>query len=534
MRLDTLLKSLMVPTLAVLLAAAIISSAVTVRLLSDQMEGRAANSARATAALVGGTSAPYVTNFDLTALGNLVKQLARDPEVAYAEIFDASGKSLTADVSKAPASFEGLLMVEDKVLDAAGKTIGTVKLAYHTQGVAALRNTAALIVSASMAMVALLVGAVLAWAARRVVRQIGGEPVYAAEVVSRVASGDLTLRIETRAGDETSLLAAMRRMVESLGGTVRRIKDSAEAVGSAAQQIAAGNADLSSRTEEQASSLEETASSMEELTQTVKQSAENARKANQLAAGASEVARKGGEMVAEVVATMQGISQSSKKIADIIGVIDGIAFQTNILALNAAVEAARAGEQGRGFAVVAAEVRNLAQRSAAAAKEIKALIEDSVGRIEHGGAVVERAGQTIAELVGAVKRVTDLMGEIAAASQEQSSGIEQVNQAVAQMDRVTQQNAALVEEAAAAAESLQEQARQLVAAVSVFRLERAAVPAAQAPAPQPAVVSEPRPAVKNVARLERSAAPGRAAPVPANEAPKAKRAAGAEDDWQEF
>jgi methyl-accepting chemotaxis protein len=531
MRLDTLLKSLMVPTLAVLLAAAIISSAVTVRLLSDQMEGRAANSARATAALVGGTSAPYVTNFDLTALGNLVKQLARDPEVAYAEIFDASGKSLTADVSKAPASFEGLLMVEDKVLDAAGKTIGTVKLAYHTQGVAALRNTAALIVSASMAMVALLVGAVLAWAARRVTRPL----LAMTAALERCASGELEVRLEAPGGDEVGRAsAAFNTFTARLREMIGRIGQAAEAVGTASQQIASGNADLSSRTEEQASSLEQTASSMEELASTVKQNAENARKANQLAAGASEVARKGGEMVAEVVATMQGISQSSKKIADIIGVIDGIAFQTNILALNAAVEAARAGEQGRGFAVVAAEVRNLAQRSAAAAKEIKALIEDSVGRIEHGGAVVERAGQTIAELVGAVKRVTDLMGEIAAASQEQSSGIEQVNQAVAQMDRVTQQNAALVEEAAAAAESLREQARQLVAAVSVFRLERAAVPAAQAPAPQPAVVSEPRPAVKNVARLERSAGPGRAAPVPANEAPKAKRAAGAEDDWQEF
>jgi methyl-accepting chemotaxis protein len=376
---------------------------------------------------------------------------------------------------------------------------------------------------ALVVVVAILLGVAVV---RSILRQLGGEPAYAAEVVAKVAGGDLGVRIETRAGDETSLLAAMKRMVESLGGTVRRIKDSAEAVGTASQQIASGNADLSSRTEEQASSLEQTASSMEELASTVKQNAENARQANQLAAGASEIAQKGGQMVGEVVATMQGISQSSRKIADIIGVIDGIAFQTNILALNAAVEAARAGEQGRGFAVVASEVRSLAQRSAAAAKEIKALIEDSVGKVQHGQQVVEQAGQTIGELVAAVKRVTDIIGEIAAASQEQSSGIEQVNQAVGQMDQVTQQNAALVEEAAAAAESLREQARDLLAAVGVFRLEAAD---AAAPKKEPAVlVSEPRPQVKNVARLERKAVAKSSAPTPANEPRALRKAAAAE------
>lgn len=371
---------------------------------------------------------------------------------------------------------------------------------------------------------------------RSIQRQLGGEPAYAAEVVSKVAAGDLTLSVETKAGDRTSLLAAMKGMLESLARTVRTIKDSSDAIATASQQIASGNADLSSRTEEQASSLEETASSMEELTSTVKQNAENARQANQLAAGAAQTAQKGGQMVAEVVATMEGISASSKRIADIIGVIDGIAFQTNILALNAAVEAARAGEQGRGFAVVAGEVRGLAQKSAAAAKEIKALIEDSVGKVEQGVGVVERTGETIGELVGAVRRVADLMGEITAASEEQSSGIAQVNQAVAQMDEATQQNAALVEEAAAASESLREQAEQMRSVLGIFRLQglQAEAPAAQASA----VASGGGRPVKKVVRLERRGARPAAALAAANEAPKeppkAKKAAGAEDEWQEF
>jgi methyl-accepting chemotaxis protein len=263
-------------------------------------------------------------------------------------------------------------------------------------------------------------------------------------------------------------------MQDQLTDVVVRIKTSSDAIATASGQIAAGNQDLSSRTEEQASSLEETAASMEELTSTVKQNADNARQANQLALSASEVAVKGGNVVGQVVDTMASINASSKKIVDIIGVIDGIAFQTNILALNAAVEAARAGEQGRGFAVVAAEVRSLAQRSGAAAKEIKGLIDDSVGKVDVGSALVGEAGKTMAEIVGSVKRVTDIIGEITAASQEQSTGIEQVNQAIAQMDQVTQQNAALVEEAAAAAQSMQEQAANLVEAVSVFRLEAGA------------------------------------------------------------
>ncbi|MDO9219681.1 MAG: methyl-accepting chemotaxis protein, partial [Thiobacillus sp.] len=267
------------------------------------------------------------------------------------------------------------------------------------------------------------------------------------------------------------LMQAMQAMNSSLANIVSQVRTGTETISVASRQIASGNADLSSRTEQQASSLEETASSMEELTSTVKQNAENARQANQLVQSTAEVAVKGGQVVGQVVTTMASIKDSSRKIADIIGVIDSIAFQTNILALNAAVEAARAGEQGRGFAVVASEVRNLAQRSAGAAKEIKSLIEDSVSQVDVGGKLVDEAGKTMGEIVTSVKRVTDIMGEIAAASQEQSAGIEQVNQAITQMDDVTQQNAALVEQAAAAAESLQEQADSLAQAVSVFKLD---------------------------------------------------------------
>jgi methyl-accepting chemotaxis protein len=288
-------------------------------------------------------------------------------------------------------------------------------------------------------------------------------------VLGALAKGDLTEKITNDyQGTFGQLKNDSNATVEQLSQIIGQIREASESIGTASSEIAAGNADLSQRTEEQASSLEETASSMEELTATVRQNAENAKQANQLAAGASAVAIKGGSVVGAVVGTMSSINESSKKIVDIISVIDGIAFQTNILALNAAVEAARAGEQGRGFAVVASEVRNLAQRSAAAAKEIKTLIGDSVDKVEEGTKLVDAAGKTMEEIVQAVKRVTDIMAEISAASQEQSAGIEQVNQAITQMDQVTQQNAALVEEAAAAAESMKDQAGSLKQAVSVF------------------------------------------------------------------
>jgi len=306
---------------------------------------------------------------------------------------------------------------------------------------------------------------------RSIMRQLGGEPAYAAEAVSKIADGDLTIKVQTKANDSSSILFAIQSMVDKFSGIVIEVRNAADSITSATREIVDGNKDLSHRTEQQASSLEETASSMEELTSTVKQNAENAKHANQLAASASDIAAKGGQAVDEVVQTMASISTSSKKIGDIISVIEGIAFQTNILALNAAVEAARAGEQGRGFAVVAGEVRNLAQRSAAAAKEITALIAASVDKVDAGSKQVEQAGATMHEVVDAVKRVTDIMAEISAASDEQSTGIEEVNQAIIQMDEVTQQNAALVEEASAAAESMQQQADSLMEAVSIFKLK---------------------------------------------------------------
>ena len=320
--------------------------------------------------------------------------------------------------------------------------------------------------------------------------------------IQHIAQGDLTQTIAVVGRNEMSQLAdSLHQMQQSLARTVSNVRDGSDVIFTGASEISAGNNDLSARTEEQAASLEQTAASMEQLTATVKQNAENARQASQLALSASVTAQKGGDVVQGVVRTMSDIAGSSKKIADITSVIDGIAFQTNILALNAAVEAARAGEQGRGFAVVAGEVRNLAQRSAQAAKEIKGLIEDSVSRVNSGSQLVGTAGETMSDIVNAVTRVTDIMGEIASASDEQSRGIDQVGQAVTEMDRVTQQNASLVEESAAAAASLEEQASRLSQSVAVFRVSRAAQPQHAAPAetrhPQiaPPVLSAPRKAV---------------------------------------
>jgi len=355
----------------------------------------------------------------------------------------------------------------------------------------------------------------------------------AIEIAHKVASGDLTSNITVGSTKSSTgrLLQALKEMNDSLIDLVGKVRSSTDQITTASGEIASGNSDLSQRTEEQASSLEETASSMEELTSTVRQNADNARQANQLAAGASEVAVKGGAVVGQVVQTMSSINESSKKIVDIISVIDGIAFQTNILALNAAVEAARAGEQGRGFAVVATEVRTLAQRSAAAAKEIKELISDSVAKVEDGTRLVDEAGATMDEIVSAVKRVTDIMSEISAASQEQSSGIEQVNQAVTQMDEVTQQNAALVEEAAAAAESMQEQAQSLTQAVSVFRLSgESSMSMLVKRNNRPATVAKlPNrgPATKK-ALVKSSASPA------SEPAPRKVAAGGGGEDWEEF
>ncbi len=365
-----------------------------------------------------------------------------------------------------------------------------------------------------------------------ITRSITGPLGQAVQVASDVAAGDLSTRIEVHTLDETGkLLAALKAMQDSLAQVVGRVRSGAESVASASAQIAQGNADLSARTESQASALEQTAASMEELGSTVKQNADNARQANQLAQDAAGVALEGFQAVTAVVDTMRGISDSSRRIADIISVIDGIAFQTNILALNAAVEAARAGEQGRGFAVVAAEVRNLAGRSAEAAKEIKSLISDSVGRVEQGSGQVNKAGETMKDVVDAIRRVTDIMSEISAASSEQSAGVAQVGEAITQMDQTTQQNAALVEESAAASSSLKGQAEQLMQAVSLFRLDAApgaapAAPAAPAYAP-PAAPSRPG----NVAQLRPRPAPT-ARPQKLAALPAATKSG--TDDWESF
>jgi methyl-accepting chemotaxis protein len=345
---------------------------------------------------------------------------------------------------------------------------------------------------------------------------------HAVELAETVAAGDLTRTISATSLDETgALLRALGHMNDSLVGIVTEVRAGTDAMTTASGEISAGNHDLSARTEQQASSLEETAASMEELTSTVKQNADNARQANQLSKTASEVAVQGGAVVGQVIVTMGSINESSRKIVDIIGVIDGIAFQTNILALNAAVEAARAGEQGRGFAVVASEVRTLAQRSAAAAKEIKTLIGDSVDKVDAGAKLVDQAGTTMEQVVASIRRVTEIMGEITIASQEQTDGIEQVNQAISQMDQVTQQNAALVEESAAASESMQDQAATLAKVVSVFKLDKhAAAPASTAPRLRPA------PAPVRAARVA-PATRAIAAAVP-------KQTVRAGDEWEQF
>ena len=403
---------------------------------------------------------------------------------------------------------------------------------------------------AAMLLVSFGLAALIAW---RIIRSTTRPLAEAVRVTRAVADGDLAVEFDTAGKSETAvLLQALHDMKTRLAGIVAGVRQNADGVATASAEIAQGNSDLSGRTEQQASALEETAASMEQLSATVKQNADNARQGNQLAMSASGVAAEGGEVVSQVVETMKGINDSSKKIGDIIGVIDGIAFQTNILALNAAVEAARAGEQGRGFAVVAGEVRTLAQRSAEAAKEIKGLINASVERVEQGSALVDRAGATMAEVVASIRRVTDIMGEISAASTEQSAGVGQVGEAITQMDQAVQQNAALVEQSAAAAESLRHQADAMVGAVAVFRLGHdMGRSAAVAPTPaRPVSFTPAKPAAnatvaerrspqraKNVARLPAAKA-ATTAPSPAPAAHPAPAAAEpvrtGTDDWESF
>ena len=387
----------------------------------------------------------------------------------------------------------------------------------------------------TMAIIGMVVGALLIIISSiLLLRAIFGPLDQALRHFGAISDGNLANDIVITRHDEMgALLTGLKQMQERLSTTVRGVRDGSGAIATASNEIASGNLDLSSRTEQQASSLEETASSLEELTSTVKQNSDNARQANQLAVSASDVAVKGGALVAQVVDTMGTISESSKKIADIIGVIDGIAFQTNILALNAAVEAARAGEQGRGFAVVATEVRNLAHRSASAAKDIKVLIEASVRNVGNGSELVTQTGTTMDEIVSSIRRVTDIMAEISAAGREQELGIGQINQAVAEMDTVTQQNAALVEEAAAASESMQEQAAALAEMVSIFKLDAAhSGPAAAKPALRKPVVAAGSSALKRPAlRL----APASAAAAPAAAKPRpAKPMADSSGEWEEF
>ena len=375
--------------------------------------------------------------------------------------FDAEGAVKTIVTKVDPLNQAALVEMDQLVAQANAATRAVLT---EAAGQDRQLELITLVVSA----LAIAAGALFAWL---ITRTIAGPLHEAVSVAERVAEGDLTSQIEASGRDEiTRLYAALRKMNDNLATMVGDVRTGTESIGTASREIAAGNLDLSSRTEQQASALEETASSMEELTATVRQNADNALQANQLADSASGVARRGGEVVAQVVATMGSINASSKKIVDIISVIDSIAFQTNILALNAAVEAARAGEQGRGFAVVASEVRSLAQRSATAAKEIKALIDDSVANVGVGSTLVAEAGSTMDEIVSSVHRVTQIIAEIRSASAEQSAGIEEVNQAIGQMDQTTQQNAALVEQAAASAEAMEDQAAALARMVSVFKL----------------------------------------------------------------
>ncbi len=393
----------------------------------------------------------------------------------------------------------------------------------------------------TLGVLALLVAAALGWLIiRGLFKQLGGEPAEAAEIAQAVSQGDFTRTIAIQAGDTTSLMASLSAMQGNLAQVVTTVRTGSEGVATASSEIAEGNNDLSARTEQQASALEETAASMEQLGATVRQNADSAKQANQLAQSASTIAVEGGNVVGQVVETMKGINDSSRKISDIISVIDGIAFQTNILALNAAVEAARAGEQGRGFAVVASEVRSLAGRSAEAAKEIKSLINASVERVEHGTTLVDQAGATMAEVVSSIRRVTDIMGEISAASNEQALGVAQVGEAVTQMDQATQQNAALVEEMAAAASSLKSQAGELVQSVAFFKVSGHAgssMPRTAVRAPASSAKpfkGEERRAIGASAAARKPAGAKPATPAAAPKTQSKPAPAGGDDDWETF
>jgi methyl-accepting chemotaxis protein len=525
--------------------------------LPDLTESLGQMRARGAALLTKGEASPD-ERAALTSMGEMARLHLRRAQSGFGKALavNPGGKAkLEPPLSAAVATVEtGLKMVNDKIAHAdslnmpASEYFGVITKAIDAQF--ELIATSFAVLDASISDRVTTVERTLAWVAGSMVaamalavwiillasRSTTQSMNQAVRLARRVAAGDLTSTIEVTSGDETGqLLAALKDMNDSLAGIVGNVRHASDSIATGSAQIAAGNADLSQRTEEQASNLEETAAAMEQLTSTVKQNSDTARQANQLAGSVSEAAEQGGKVVGQVVGTMDQITASSRKISDIIGVIDGIAFQTNILALNAAVEAARAGEQGRGFAVVAAEVRSLAQRSAQAAKEIKTLIGESVEKVETGSRLVDAAGQSMTNIVTQVRRVADLIGEISSASLEQTKGISQVGEAVNQLDQVTQQNAALVEESAAAADSLSQQANRLATAVDQFKLNgdaRAAVPAlaevnlnpSAHVAPRVSVTPTPRPAAGNIPTLTSQVQVERAAVT----------APAGNDEWESF
>ena len=478
---------------------------------------------------------------EFTEAANLAKTLRqKTPNAEVQRLLDQFERDRAAYVDLITQMFESvqksdaLIATLDQIGPAVAKTTAEMSEAIRTDQNALgpkvqSSSEFALATVTWASIIALFLGGLLAWLLARVImRPIGGEPIEIAAITSQIAGGDLTVRF-TDTGKETGIYAAMRDMAAQLKDMVTQVTQSTSQVSSAASQIAQGSADLSQRTEEQASALEETASSMEELTSTVKQSAENAGQANQLASSARNQAEQGGQVVDQAVTAMAAINASSRKIADIIGVIDEIAFQTNLLALNAAVEAARAGEQGRGFAVVAGEVRKLAQRSADAAKEIKTLITDSVAKVEDGSKLVDRAGQTLREIMTSVKKVSDIVAEMTAAAREQASGIEQVNKAILQMDQVTQQNAALVEETASASQSMGEQARELQNLMEFFKVDQREM----SRKPAVSAASAPRSA-KTQPRIGARSASAKPATRPAPVQKKPAAAHAASEEWEEF